>query len=113
MNAYNKRLISRLSDSLGMLRGKRVEGLSEAEVLYICSTLSAAVEAFEEAPEAARVIVPMLAVSRRDHFAALALQGLLANPHPRLVIADLPTRAKSHADALIAQLDGETYEEGK
>lgn len=49
-------------------------------------------------------------LSVRDHFAALAMQGLLADPETRAdsgpaEVADL---AVAHADALIARLNGAT-----
>jgi len=66
-------------------------------------------EAKPDDSEVAQLMVAKPEVSRRDHFAGMALQGLLASPHfnPNQpdVLARLFKDAAEAADAFIAQLD--------
>lgn len=43
-------------------------------------------------------------LTKREHFAGLAMQGLLANPNRDFYHADLADEATKHADALLAEL---------
>ncbi len=44
-------------------------------------------------------------LTKREHFAALALQGLLANPDTPVIPVDVANNAIRYADALIAALN--------
>ncbi|TXG77595.1 hypothetical protein E6Q11_02380 [Candidatus Dojkabacteria bacterium] len=59
------------------------------------------------------LFIPIGGLSKRDYFAAMAMQGMLGNQKINPQWVDLPLEAVQKADHLLAELSKERSEPGK